>query len=386
MAGVVTALLLAGAVGSASSASSGRSHILRVWLDGRVVRLADGYGLDQFAVLSPDGRWVAFMSDRGLGARTGPLERLWIVDSRGGRPRVVSPWLSRGSSFIGQIAWSHDSRRIAIVTHEALGDVSQLHVVGVDGSHRVVAAIDSGGPLEFLIDPRWGPYDAVVTFEVLKDLRPDKTSRHETWGVTPRGGLLFRVVGCCAAWSSGGMIAVLVNPPFDRTGLRSDVRTFDELGKFRSSFAARGFAWAPDGKRLALVTDNHFEVRDLKAKLLFQKQVDALKIEGLLENPQLWWIDANTVEISGPLSDSRMRVNTATGTMTRNDYDGDLSPNGKLAAKVALPGDTALLVVSRPDGSKRRVLHRVPDCPDPFYSLEWLPDGRSLILAAQCVD
>src|SRR5439155_23994450 len=59
-------------------------------------------------VPSPDGRFVAFLSDRD------GWDHLYLVPSAGGEPRQVT----RGAFEVSRPAWSPDGRRIAFDTNE----------------------------------------------------------------------------------------------------------------------------------------------------------------------------------------------------------------------------------------------------------------------------
>jgi hypothetical protein len=113
-----------------------------------VLAHADGSGAHtiahgQDAVLSPDGRWVAFDVDvyRGRGS----IYELFIVSTRGGKPRP----LMRTDSFP---VWSPSADRIVTYKGNALVSID-LH------GHATVLDASVNGGWSFSPDGRWVIYD-----------------------------------------------------------------------------------------------------------------------------------------------------------------------------------------------------------------------------------
>jgi dipeptidyl aminopeptidase/acylaminoacyl peptidase len=79
---------------------------------GQTLDLTHGKGSNWLPAWSPDGRYVAFLSDRDDSHQA----RLWVWDVRGQTLRRVSSLDIRASSFLytGQIQWTPDSQRVLI--------------------------------------------------------------------------------------------------------------------------------------------------------------------------------------------------------------------------------------------------------------------------------
>jgi Tol biopolymer transport system component len=88
----------------------------KVWLipakGGKPKRLTEGPSEDENPVYSPDGRWIAFVSNRDL-----PEEpHQWVVAARGGAPHLITQLAGIESG--GQ--WSPDSKSIHFLRETAL--------------------------------------------------------------------------------------------------------------------------------------------------------------------------------------------------------------------------------------------------------------------------
>ena len=120
-----------------TSQRNGSADIYRVRPDGTgMERLTDDPAFDDQAVLSPDGKSLAFVSTRGTGRA-----RLWVMDIASRRARLLTP--GEGGDF--RPAWSPDGRWIAFSSDRGShaghvpGQFEKLqslavHVIHPDGS------------------------------------------------------------------------------------------------------------------------------------------------------------------------------------------------------------------------------------------------------------
>jgi TolB protein len=139
-----------------TSERNGSADIYRIHLDGTgLERLTDDPSFEDQAVLSPDGKSLAFVSSRETGRA-----HIWLLDLVSHRARLVTP--NSGSDF--RPAWSPDSKWLAFTSDrdsnaghlpgrwERLQSLS-IYVIHPDGSdlRRVTRGRGVAG------SPRWSP-------------------------------------------------------------------------------------------------------------------------------------------------------------------------------------------------------------------------------------
>ena len=91
---------------------------------GRATRITSGLGFDSQPVVSPDGEWLAFISDRS------GSNNLWIVKPDGSDARKLSD-----DSHWGAIspAWMPDSQFIVVTRRGVKNELTMFHIDGGKG-------------------------------------------------------------------------------------------------------------------------------------------------------------------------------------------------------------------------------------------------------------
>jgi Tol biopolymer transport system component len=128
---------------------------------------------DDAPALSPDGRQVAFTSDR-----TGATE-IWVADTDGASARQVT---SHGPVVLAP-QWSPDGRRLAF-TRQVGGD-RDIYVIDVDGSRSIRLTWE---PTQE-DNPAWSRDGQWIYF------RSDRGGMGQIWKMSDRGGGAVRVTG-----------------------------------------------------------------------------------------------------------------------------------------------------------------------------------------------
>ena len=105
---------------------------------------------------SPDGKWIAFLSDRD------GWDHLYVVPASGGE----ATQLTNGHFEAWRPAWSHDSTRIAFDANETdrPGDRQiGIAAIGSDPAHAVVTYITGGNGTN--IEPHWSADDKRLVYQ-----------------------------------------------------------------------------------------------------------------------------------------------------------------------------------------------------------------------------
>jgi Tol biopolymer transport system component len=91
---------------------------------GRTTRITSGLGFDSQPAVSPDGRWIAFVSDRS------GSDNLWVARTDGSEPRKISDEKHWG---IISPAWTPDSQYIIVTRTAEKPELTMYHVEGGTG-------------------------------------------------------------------------------------------------------------------------------------------------------------------------------------------------------------------------------------------------------------
>jgi TolB protein len=325
-------------------------EIYSVSLDGRLADLSSNAATDVAPAVSPDGRRIAFVSDRGgleadvyvMNVDGSDPHRLTNgpLDLSGRGPEDESHVLARGSFTTG-VSWAPTNDSLVFDALDFTQPTSCSRNCGRQPNVFVMQADGAGlrQLREYARDPVWSPKGDRIAFTggyltteqvtSIATMRPDGSGLA---GVTQRDW--------APIWSPTGVRIAFETRRGRATGpLWVGVMKPDGSSRRR---LARGqaAAWSPDGRRLAFVEGARLHVVTTAGRGL-------RRLTGwhVVERPA--W-----------------------------------SPNGRLIAFVArAPGASrAAYAIVRPNGTGLKVLARLP--PGRGRAPQWLPNGRGLVFAA----
>jgi Tol biopolymer transport system component len=340
---------------SADRAPSLSGEVYRLDSDGKLVDLSKSPFADTGPVVAPNGRSVAFQSNRGSGG-------VWLADIDGSElTQLATPPLGTGLDDRRiDLAWAPDSKRLALSS--GTGRAAKLSVIGPGRTPLVLAP-----KLAFL--PSWSPDGRLVTAFVGRGISAYRATGGLAWHATVSDFVFV-------PWSRRGLFL---------TVLHGRIRVLDERGRLRLLFPGRTAAWSADGTRLASVTRDRVEVRTTTGRVLLRKRVKGLahRRTGML------WADARRVVVfvNRPLA-----VDVRTGRVTRvsNDYFGTRSYDGRFALATKKHGSEFEVRVVRLADRSAQTYGVVRGCFDDgvfgpaMQSQQFVPGRKSLVFESYC--
>lgn len=310
--------------------------VYRVDASGRVANLTHSPWQETMPVVSPNGKLVAFVSDRLGGG-------LWTIGIGGSGLRLVS---AKGfpSQYSTEIAWSPDSRALAYTT----GGASNTQTLWLARSGSPPRALARAATL---FRPAWSPDGRLVTVAGNGAVDAYTPSGTRAWNVSSGG----QPVG----WSTGGLFA---------TGAYDGrIHVVDERGAERFSVAAAMASWSPDGKRIATVRGHRGEVHTSAGRLVSSKWFAALYNAPIWTSPTKVAftgtpaVGPNTIRTGSTFA---VRAGTRVYTHVRG-CDDDGGPVAAIEWLQTVPHSTSLVYQSY--------------CAEPFHNLYAIaPDGIGL--------
>ena len=329
------------------SYSNGRvafTYLADIWVadenGGNVQRLTVNRARDAYPRFSPDGRWIAFSSDRN-----GNLD-VYIIPSTGGTAKQ----LTHHSADDVVLGWTPDGKGILFSSQRGEDFMGQLYVVGVDGGMPWHAGPDMGNAASYSPDgsriaynPKgqvyWRKYyrGAYATDVWIEDVSAKKFTQ-----VTDFDGL--------DSWPMWGKDGIYFVSDRDGEGLTNIWRVGEAGGKadkvtsFRSG-DVRFPSISADGR--TIVFEHDFGIWKLDTA---SKKVTQIKLD----------IDAETEE-----NDSEMRAFSSEA----DDYD--LAPSGRRIV-VSVHGELFIVPVEEGD------IRQVTDSPARERGVAYSPDGKWL--------
>lgn len=362
---VAAAALVAGATASGRAASPSRivfsadrsptvtGEIYRLDPDGRRVDLSKSPYQDTSPAVSPDGRRVAFLSDRS--GRTS-LYEVGIDGTGVVRVGLSLPPLSE-DDCIPDLAWQPHGDTLAV---GACGSTEgSLWIVQPD--RKPLEVLTAKGAVQGTL---WSPDGRMlVAGNGAGKVRAISPDGRTLW---TRGG-----DGLWASWSQSGLLAMAAD---------HGAAVYDEAGQLVFHFrlptrSGPRFAWSPDGRDLAVfwsVERNELEVRTAAGKLVFEKAAP--------QGDMTWAGDSTVVfGVEGCLvcKTTDVNIRTRKESPASSRWLDPLSPDRKLAivTPAEKTGTPFELGVGRPDGGPLDKYAQIGGCSGDGV---WMPAAQSL--------
>ena len=278
-------------------------------LDGSgLVQLTSGPEFDDRVAYSPDGTLIAYEA-----GQPDLSHAVFVIQATGGaRDRLIE-----GFAETGPIAWSPDSRHIAIAARPIGGrmsDAMQIVIGAVDDP----GAVRLGGPDVFGTDPAWSPDGRRIAF--------------------------YRTACCRGPLDSLWVIDVDGSNAYEVAPNIEDPRVTDMYSPTRSNRTSVGApTWSADGRRLAFLAQGVGDLRDV-----YVVDADGRNLRNVSNSPE----EENGVAWSPD--------------GTRLAYVRNRDPSNS----------NAFFLVADADGSNARP---VPGPPLSPHLLMWSPDGARLL-------
>ena len=221
-------------------------------LGGAPIPLTEDAFRDGEASFSPDGRRIAFVSDRG-----GSLD-IWVMNADGSNPRQLT---TDAANDVGP-SWGPDGQRIAFVSDRE-GDRTNIFVVAVESGEVSQLTMQEQG----LAFPAWSPDGQWIVYSTAglpHPIDPGLTPLH--LAIIPAAGGAPRVLhggagkNWGAAWSPDGERIAF---SWTRAGADlTDVAWLQVINRDGTGlrrleaavWADYAPSWAPDGRRIAFTS------------------------------------------------------------------------------------------------------------------------------------
>ena len=321
------------------------SYLGDIWVadeDGRnVQRLTVNRARDVYPRFSPDGKWIAFSSDRN-----GNLD-VYIIPSTGGTPKQ----LTFNSAEDTVLNWTPDGRAVLFSSNRGEGFMPLLYTVSVDGGMPQSAGVDMGVQASYSPDGRriaynqksqvyWRKYyrGAYQSDVMVADISDKKFTQ-----LTDFDGL-----DSWPMWSRDGNIYFVSDR--DGNGLTNVWRVSESGGKAErvTSFKEGDVRWpsiSADGR--TIVFEHDFQIAKLDVA---SKRVTPLHFD----------IAAETEENAAEVRDFNSQVD-----------DFDLAPNSRRIV-FSIHGEVFTAPVEEGD------LRQITDSPARDRNVSYSPDGKWL--------
>jgi dipeptidyl aminopeptidase/acylaminoacyl peptidase len=213
------------------------------------------------AQISPDGRYVAYMVQQANWEENDFLTQIWIaVPATGERYPLTG-----GKKSAGVPQWSPDSRRLAFTADR--DGKRQIYLISPAGGEAVALTKEENGVGNTVA---WSPDGSAIAYTATG---PDKAhkDRKEIYGD-------FEIVEHDYTMNHLWLVKVPAELPSETKKLpKAEALTKGE------DFSVNGFAWSPDGKRIAFGGSRDPDLSSGGTETLYVVELDGMKVRKLLE-------------------------------------------------------------------------------------------------------
>lgn len=361
-------------------------------------KLTSGLWTDSSPRWSPDGKWIAFTSNR-----VDNKPQIFVLPTAGGEATQIT----RGESGAEDFDWAPDSDRIVYTSRIAPEKDSGSDVKVItsarykfDGqgfledkvSHLLVAKVSSpdDDPLQLTggewssTSPAWSPAGHEIAFVANRDADWDRSRKRDIWTINANGGEPRRLTDDRGSWHAptwspdGTTLAIVGNEDVEemdvnswlyvmpagggkpsRLGKKIDRTIGDSSMSGPNGAAGRTIRWIHDGSAIdALVSDRgstvvvRFPVDNGKPTRLTARDRHVFAFDHLGEDDEL------VIAVSDPTTPAELR------TLTRDAESGLTSFNREWRGQVAIPQPEEFWIESSGEAIQGWLIRPVGNTPE----------------------
>ncbi len=226
----------------------GRYHIYTVRPDGSsLTRLTSDSADDRYPAWSPDGRRIAFTSDRDT-----PRGDLYVMNADGsGATRLTNDAVaSNPPRELSHPTWSPDGKQIVFSAAQGGFDGTNLFVINADGSGLTLLTQNP----DYDENPSWSPDGARIVFDASRNLQPDGIyiMNRDGSAITEIVGSAQRLGGTEPSWSPDGTLIAAAG--CSAAGICTMKPDGSAQTAINSAYPGASPSWAPSGQQIVFVS------------------------------------------------------------------------------------------------------------------------------------